>query len=153
VAESSIHIEPEDLLVDHPIPQDRVGEVTARWSADARVGGIVSFAGMVRADHTEAGRVVAIEFTAHESMARTSLSELAGRVAGAYESEVIRIHVQHALGTVSVGQVPLVIVVGASHRPEAFGVCRDLLEALKSEVPIYGKELTEGGGHQWKVNR
>ena len=153
MAEIEIIVEPEQFLTEAPIPQERVSEVAARWSEDGRVGGVVSFSGVVRADETEAGRVSAIEFTAHRSMAERALDELIRRAASGYDSGVLRIYLEHALGIVAVGQVPLVIVVGASHRPEAFGLCRDILEALKAEVPIYGKELTEGGGHQWKVNR
>jgi molybdopterin synthase catalytic subunit len=47
----------------------------------------------------------------------------------------------------------VLIVVGTSHRPEAFQLCRDILEVLKREVPIYGKEIAESGSHAWKVNR
>lgn len=153
MAQRSLIIEPPEFLAERPVPHTRIGEITATWSGDHRIGGIVSFAGVVRADETSEGAVTAIEFTAHRSMAQRSLSELIERCATAYESEVLRVYLEHALGTVGVGKCPLVIVVGAGHRPEAFGLCRDILEALKAEVPIYGRELTEGGGHQWKVNR
>jgi molybdopterin synthase catalytic subunit len=153
MGERSFIIEPAEFLTDRPVPHTRIGEITASWAGDHRIGGIVSFAGVVRADDTPEGPVTAIEFTAHRSMAQRSLSELTERCASAYESPVLRVYLEHALGTVAVGECPLVIVVGAGHRPEAFGLCRDILEALKAEVPIYGRELTEGGGHQWKVNR
>lgn len=145
--------EPDSFLTDAPVPHARLSEVLSRFSGDPRIGGVTSFAGLVRADETPDGPVTAIDFSAHRSMAERSLGELISRTAAAYESAVLRVYVEHALGTVPVGECPLVIVVGAGHRPEAFGLCRDILEALKAEVPIYGKELTGGGSHQWKVNR
>jgi molybdopterin synthase catalytic subunit len=151
--DTEIIVEPKRFLTEGPIPRERVSEVTVRWSDDGRVGGVVSFSGVVRADETDAGTVSAIEFSAHRSMAERALADLIQRMASRYSSGVLRVYLEHALGVVAVGELPLVIVVGASHRPEAFGLCRDILEALKAEVPIYGKELTEGGGHQWKVNR
>ncbi|NBB90034.1 MAG: hypothetical protein GVY23_02380 [Spirochaetes bacterium] len=154
MAHSELILEPEEqFLTDGALPPERISSVITRWSVDDRVGGVASFAGLVRADETPEGRVSAIEFTAHRSMAERSIRELAERTAAAYDSPVLRLYVEHALGRVAVGEIPIVIVAGASHRPEAFGLCRDILEALKSEVPIYGRELTEGGGRQWKVNR
>ncbi|MFP4567187.1 MAG: molybdopterin synthase catalytic subunit [Spirochaetaceae bacterium] len=153
MAKDELILGPDPFLIEGALPPDRVSTVLTRWSADARVGGVASFAGLVRADETPEGPVSAIEFTAHRSMAERSIRELAERAAAAYDSPVLRVHVEHALGRVPVGGIPIVIVAGASHRAEAFGLCRDILEALKAEVPIYGRELTEGGGRQWKVNR
>ena len=153
MAHSELILEPEQFLTDGALPPDRVSTIITRWSGDDRVGGVASFAGLVRADETPEGRVSAIEFTAHRSMAERSIREMAERVAAEYDSPVLRLYVEHALGNVAIGGIPIVIVAGASHRPEAFGLCRDILEALKAEVPIYGRELTEGGGRQWKVNR
>lgn len=149
---SHLTLQPERFLTEGPIPHSRVSEVTGEWAQDHRIGGVVDFTGVVRADETAAGRVRAIEFTAHRNMAERSLREIAERTAGGYEAEVLRVHLQHALGTVAVGEVPLVVVVGAAHRAEAFELCREIVEALKAEVPIYGKELTEDGDHTWKVN-
>jgi molybdopterin synthase catalytic subunit len=153
MARAELVLEPQELLVDAPIPPSRIHEVITGWSDDSRIGGVVSFAGLVRADETPEGPVTAIEFTAHRSMATQSMRDLVERTAETYDTSFFRVFLQHALGRVEVGEAPVIIVVGAGHRPEAFGLCRDILETLKAEVPIYGKELTEGGGQQWKVNR
>ncbi|MGM0675097.1 MAG: molybdenum cofactor biosynthesis protein MoaE [Spirochaetota bacterium] len=152
MAKTELIIEPDRFLTEGPLPGERISQVLSRLSADPRIGGVSSFAGLVRADETDAGRVSAIEFTAHRSMAERSIGELIERTAEGYDSPVLHVYAEHALGRVSVGEIPIIIVVGASHRPEAFGLCRDVLEALKAEVPIWGKELTDTGGHQWKVN-
>ena len=152
MGETEVIIEPDQLLTDGPLPGERISQVLTRVSADPRIGGVSSFAGLVRGDENDAGRVTAIEFTAHRGIAERSMNELIERMAGRYDSPVLHIYAEHALGRVSVGEIPVIIVVGSSHRAEAFGLCSDLLETLKAEVPIWGKELTDTGKHQWKVN-
>lgn len=141
------------FLTRDPIPTDTVERVSAEFRADPRTGAVVSFQGVVRADEIAEGTVSAIEFSAHEAMAERAIHDLIARLTTETSSGVPRVYLRHALGRVPVGGVPIVIVVGTGHRAEAFALCGGILEALKHEVPIYGKELTEGGGHHWKVNR
>ena len=140
------------FLTKKPIPGDIVEEVSAEFRADISVGAVVSFSGVVRADKTEAGTVSAIEFSAHEEMAEGSIHRLLERLLAREEFADAHVYVRHAVGTVPVGGIPIVIVVGAGHRREAFALCSEVLEALKAEVPIYGKELTADGGYVWKTN-
>jgi molybdopterin synthase catalytic subunit len=154
--QSRPHIGPDRHLVQGPVPRERLTEVTAAFEAIPRVGAVVSFCGVVRADELpdapEGARVEAIEFSAYEEMAERAIRELCERLAGQTESEAVLLHVEHALGRVPVGEYPIVIVVGTGHRAEAFALCSGVLEALKSEVPIYGKELLDSGGAAWKKN-
>lgn len=151
-----IEITPELHLHHGPLPPERVSQVLAAWATDSRIGGVTSFAGVVRADETEEGKVSSIEFSAYEEMAEPGIRAMAERIAGEVAKEhggPIRLYAEHALGPVRVGEIPIVIVAGAGHRPAAFDLCRSVLEALKSEIPIYGKELFEDSGHRWKENR
>lgn len=151
-----IEITPEHHLHHGPLPPDRTSQIVAAWARDSRIGGVVSFAGVVRADETEEGAVSSIEFSAYQEMAEPGIRAMAERVAwevGEKHGGPIRLYAEHALGPVRVGEIPIVIVAGAGHRPAAFELCRSVLEALKSEIPIYGKELFEGSGHRWKENR
>lgn len=154
---SSTRIEPESFLHDGPLPATRVAEILERWGGDGHPGAVVTFAGLVRADHTNEGRVEAIEFSAHEHMATTAIRELLERILAEPPERggapVYAVHVEHAIGTVPVGAIPIVIAVAAKHRSAAFETSEKILEALKREVPIYGKELCEGEAHRWKVNR
>lgn len=156
-----LELSPEELFRNGAVPPERLTEITRQWAEDSRIGGIVSFAGVVRADETAEGTVAAIEFTAYEEMARETSREMVERIArqvaerAAPENtpSVLKIHLEHALGTVAVGELAVVIVAAAGHRPEAFAFCRQVLEELKAEIPIYGKELFQGEGHRWKQNR
>ncbi|MFP4376199.1 MAG: molybdenum cofactor biosynthesis protein MoaE [Spirochaetales bacterium] len=153
---SSYTIGPAKHLRQGAVPRERLAEVTATFEQNHSVGAVVSFCGVVRADELPdappGSRVEAIEFSAHEEMAERATRELCERLATGVESEAVLIHVEHALGRVLVGEYPIVIVVGTGHRAEAFSLCSGILEALKSEVPIYGRELLDSGGSAWKKN-
>lgn len=141
------------FLTRDPISQATVDTVSGAFRADARIGAVVSFQGVVRADDIPEGRVTAIEFSAHEEMAERAIGGLIARAVAEISQPAVRVYLRHALGTVPVGGIPIVIVVGTGHRREAFTLCSGILEALKSEVPIYGKELTDAGDYAWKQNR
>lgn len=148
-------ITPESHLREGALPADTVTRVVASWAAHGGIGGVASFQGVVRADETHAGRVECIEFTAHEAMAQNALRELCERLAADAARDrpgPVRLHVEHALGRLGVGEIPVIIVAGTGHRDEAFALCRAVIEALKRDVPIFGREITESG-HQWKNNR
>jgi molybdopterin synthase catalytic subunit len=149
-------IGPAKHLHREPVPRERLAEVSATFEQNRNVGAVVSFCGVVRADELvgspPGSHVEAIEFTAHEEMAERAIRDLCERLAAEVRSEVVLVHVEHALGRVPVGEYPIVIVVGTAHRAEAFSLCSGILEALKSEVPIYGKELLDRGGSAWKKN-
>lgn len=150
---------PEVILREGARPVSLLSQLSGRFASDSRIGGIATFAGIVRADEIDGRRVRAIEFSAYREMAEPALRELVSRVAAESlarregEGGPVRVHLEHALGEVAVGEAPVVIVVGTGHREEAFSICRGILEALKKEIPIYGKELFDEDGYRWKENR
>lgn len=150
--EERVCIFPEHHLTERTIGAQTVSEVIERFQSEPTVGAVVSFAGVVRADQQTGGEVQAIEFTAQEAVAERAIRGLATRLAGDTPGNRVLIHVEHRLGRVPVGEAPIVIVVGAGHRKETFALCSGILETLKAEVPIYGKELLDSGGSSWKVN-
>jgi molybdopterin synthase catalytic subunit len=61
-------------------------------------------------------------------------------------------HIYHSLGTVKTGQLCLFVFVSSPHRQVAFDALQYVVESLKKEVPVFGKELFEDDSYQWKVN-
>ena len=61
-------------------------------------------------------------------------------------------HIYHSLGEVKVGEICLFVFVSSPRRKEVFKALEYLVERIKSEAPIFGKELFEDETHQWKVN-
>lgn len=63
--------------------------------------------------------------------------------------DVCAIAAVHALGQLDVGSPAVVVAAAADHRGAAFGAARDLIDTVKSEVPIW-KHLAFGDGtHEW----
>lgn len=147
-------IEPDEMVHDGPLDAARAASVSEVFANDGRIGAVVTFSGVVRRDATPDGPVKAIEFSAHRLMAEERMREIVrDRLYSVGGDGFLRVHVEHALGRVEVGECPIVIVVGTGHRREAFRLCEEILEAIKRDVPIYGKEIIDDDSHRWKVNR
>lgn len=106
------------------------------------MGGIVTFAGQVR-DFNDGHEVVRLEYEAYEAMA----NKVMARLCDAIEAEVpgARLAVEHRVGVLGIGDEAVVIAAAAPHRAEAFTACRNLIDQLKDEVPIWKKEVAPNG--------
>jgi MoaE-MoaD fusion protein len=112
---------------------------------DERAGAIATFLGTVRAQSR--GRdVIALEYEAYEEMAEEVMAEIAYEVQARYD--LCKVAISHRLGRVEVGETSVAIAVSAPHRQDALAACADAIEALKVRVPLWKKELYEGG-EEW----
>lgn len=59
------------------------------------------------------------------------------------------IAVEHRIGRLEVGDVAVVVAVGAVHREAALAACAHLINTLKAEVPIWKEQLFESGTAHW----
>jgi molybdopterin synthase catalytic subunit len=105
----------------------------------------------VRADETEHGIVSAIEYTAFEDMAIEKMHEIREDMFSKYPLTCM--HVHHSLGTVASGEICLFVFTSSAHRKGAIDACNETVERLKTELPVWGKEIIEGEVDQWKVNK
>ena len=122
----------------------------AKHQSKTTIGAHDIFLGQVRADRIGGKTVRAIEYTAYEAMANTKIDQIRER---AFEKfELTCLHIHHSLGCVKAGEICLFVFVSAPHRKAVFGATTYLVTAIKSEVPIFGKELFEDQTYQWKVN-
>lgn len=130
-------------LVDGPI-DPRPLEDEVRTDRD---GAIVTFAGVTR-DHNDGRAVARLGYEAYDEMAHEVVERLFADVAARHE--VGRMRVAHRLGDVPVGSASIVVVVAAPHRAPAFAACRELMDRIKAEVPIFKREFfADGGGSRW----
>jgi molybdopterin synthase catalytic subunit len=115
--------------------------------ADPRAGAVAAFVGQVRDHDPEAdGQVTALEYSAHpdaESVLRRICTELAS------DPEVLGLAVSHRTGSLVVGDLAIVACVATAHRALAFDVCRELVERVKTEVPIWKRQQLADGTHTW----
>ena len=105
-------------------------------------GAYVTFNGEVR-NHSKQQEVLHLEFEAYDSMAIKEMDKLLIRSAENWDIKSAAI--VHRLGKVSIGESAVVIVVGSSHRKEAFEACQFLIDELKNSVPIWKKEFMQSG--------
>ena len=112
-----------------------------RLVAQTSAGAVVTFCGAVR-DHDGGRTVVSLEYLGHPSAADT-VRAVAGRVAEM--PGVLTVAVSHRVGTLAIGDTALIAVVSSAHREAAFAACRFAIEEIKRTVPIWKKEVYEGG--------
>ncbi len=103
------------------------------------IGAIVSFIGIVRGK-SNGKNVNKLEFEAYKKMAILQLKNI--RAETFRKFNVNQIAIVHRIGSLKVSDNILLIVVGATHRDEAFKACRHVLERLKKTLPIWKKEFT-----------
>ncbi|MEM0240898.1 MAG: molybdenum cofactor biosynthesis protein MoaE [Candidatus Nezhaarchaeales archaeon] len=105
-----------------------------------RIGCILTFTGVVRGIASNGSEVVKLEYEAYDEAARLKLEEIVRDLKKIQGIVDVRIH--HFVGSLSVGEDIVYIVVAAEHREEGFNALREAIERLKSEVPIWKKEHT-----------
>jgi MoaE-MoaD fusion protein len=112
---------------------------------DPEAGAVASFVGTVR--RRSRGRdVLHLEYEAYEEMAEPMLARLGEELTARHGLCAVAIH--HRLGRVEIGQASVVIAVSAPHRSAALDACREAIETLKTTIPLWKKEVYEGG-EEW----
>jgi len=109
---------------------------------DPEAGAIVTFIGTTR-NHNEGRHIHSLEYEAYPGMDEKEMQTI-GEEAG-QQWDVKGIAVVHRIGQVPIGEASIVIAVSTAHRDDAFKACRYIIDELKKRVPIWKKEIYEGG--------
>ena len=128
-------------IIEAPLSVDRLLGLVQ----DPTVGGIALFVGVVR-DHDSGADVVSLDYTQHPT-AEAALARCADEAAA--EHEVVALAVEHRIGHLEVGDLAVVVAVGAVHRGPALAACAHLINALKAEVPIWKEQHFVSGEAAW----
>jgi MoaE-MoaD fusion protein len=113
--------------------------------ADERAGAIATFIGTTRIE-SRGRTVIHLEYEAYEGMAERVMEELAASLRERHDLCAVAIH--HRVGRVGIGERSVVIAVSAPHRHDALAACREAIDTLKETVPLWKKEVYEGG-EEW----
>jgi molybdopterin synthase catalytic subunit len=108
-------------------------------------GAIATFIGTTRS-RSRGRDVIRLEYEAYEGMAEQTMAAIAAELKERYALREVAIH--HRIGVVGVGDTSVVIAVSAAHRGDALAACRDAIDTLKVKVPLWKKEIYEGG-EEW----
>jgi molybdopterin synthase catalytic subunit len=90
--------------------------------------------------------VLYLEYEAYAEMAEDVIAQLASELDETHDLCGISIH--HRVGRVEIGEPSVVIAVSAPHRHDALAACRQAIDRLKETVPLWKKEVYEGG-EEW----
>ena len=140
----------KNIFVQGAIRPEVIRTAIAELQTKTDVGAQAMFLGQVRADEIDGKEVTGIEYTAYESMALNKFEDI--RTAAFAEFDIRSMQVNHSLGLVPTGEICLFVLVASPHRRVAFEASEFVVEKIKAEVPVFGKELLDDTTHQWKVN-
>ena len=164
----------KDIFVEGAIPPSFIAESIAKHSKRTDIGAHEIFLGQVRGDsfvvsHPEPSRrtnhdpkntlrqvhhdsrVTAIEYTTYREMAMERMTTLREEAFTRWPTMTC-LHVHHSLGTIKAGELCFMVFASAPHRQQAREAVAWVVDAIKSELPIFGKEVLSGGDHLWKSN-
>jgi molybdopterin synthase catalytic subunit/molybdopterin converting factor small subunit len=120
-------------------------EAVVEEVSDESAGAVATFLGTVRRQ-SRARTVLYLEYEAYAEMAEDVMAQLAAELEQRYDLWAVAIH--HRVGRVEIGEASVVIAVSAAHRQDALAACKDAIDTLKQTVPLWKKEVYEGG-EEW----
>ena len=141
---------PKKIFVQGPIAASFVADSIQKHSSKTDIGGHSIFLGQVRADKIDGKEVASIEYTAYEDMAMEKMLSIREDIFAKYDLTCM--HVYHSLGKVPAGEISLFVLTSSAHRRAAIDACNEVVERIKNELPVWGKEIFEDETYQWKVN-
>ena len=140
-----------NIFLEGAIPPQKIADDIQHHSQQTGIGAHSIFLGQVRADEREGTAVAAIDYTAYESMALEKMALIRESLFSKYNLTCM--HVHHSLGNVAVGEICLFVFVSSVHRKAAIDACEELVESIKNELPIWGKEIYHNQTTVWKENK
>ena len=140
-----------NIFTEGAIPAQKIADDIQKHATQTQIGAHSIFLGQVRADSKEGGSVTAIEYTAYTEMALEKMTEIRETLFAKYSLTCM--HVHHSLGRVAVGEICLFVFVSSQHRKAAIDACEELVEAIKFQLPIWGKEILDNQDSAWKENK
>ena len=138
------------VFIEGAITPVFIGESISKHSTKKDIGAHSIFLGQVRNDRIHDIEVKAIEYTSYIEMAEEKFHEIREDAFGKYSLKCL--HMYHSLGRVNAGEISLFVFTSSAHRKDAIKACEEIVERIKSEAPVWGKEIFDDESHQWKVN-
>ena len=138
------------VFVEGAIQPAFIGEEILKHQTKKNIGAHQLFLGQVRNDLIQGQEVIAIDYSAYLEMADEKFHEIREAIFKKYP--LVCLHIYHSLGRVKAGEISLFVLVSAVHRKEAIQACAEIVERIKKEAPIWGKEIFGDESTQWKKN-
>ncbi len=140
----------KNIFVEGAINASFIAEQIQKHSAKKNIGAHNIFLGQVRNDVISEKRVAAIEYSTYKEMALEKAHEIRELIFTKYALTCM--HIYHSLGVVKAGEISLFVFTSSTHRRAAIDACNEVVERIKSELPVWGKEIFEDETYTWKQN-
>jgi molybdopterin synthase catalytic subunit len=140
----------KNIFVNGPIAADFIAQQIKAHQDKLGIGAHSIFLGQVRADKIDGKKVAYIDYTSYEELALEQMNTI--REATFEKYDLTCLHVYHSLGRVNAGEVSLFVFTSSAHRKPAIDACEEIVERIKKELPVWGKEIMEDDTYQWKQN-
>ncbi|MBX2974446.1 MAG: molybdenum cofactor biosynthesis protein MoaE [Flavobacteriales bacterium] len=160
----------KDIFVEGPIDPATIATSIAKHATRTDIGAHEIFLGQVRADvvgivtpgltrsrenamppdDRPPIAVIGIEYTTYRSMALERMTAIR-EDAFAQWPTMTCLHVHHSLGTVKAGELCFMVFASAPHRAAAREAVAYVVDRIKAELPIFGKEILSDDTHLWKT--
>jgi molybdopterin synthase catalytic subunit len=146
----------KDIFVEGPIAPEFIAKSIAKHATRTDIGAHEIFLGQVRADEHRSSNidvrtVAAIEYTAYREMALERMTAIREEAFTKWPSMTC-LHVHHSLGTIKAGELCFMVFASAPHRAAAREAVAWVVDRIKAELPIFGKEVLSDATHVWKKN-
>ena len=138
------------IFIDGPISPEFISDSISKHQSKHNIGAHNIFLGQVRADIISDQNVKSIEYSAYEDMANKKVNEI--REDAFKKFDLTCLHTYHSLGNIKVGEISFFVFVSSVRRSEVYEATQYLVDRIKNEVPIFGKEIFENEKFQWKEN-
>jgi molybdopterin synthase catalytic subunit len=138
------------FFIDGAITPQQIADSIAKHSAKKNIGAHEIFLGQVRADVINGKTVSAIDYSSYTEMAEKEIEKIRENII--IKHNLTCAHVMHSIGRVNPGEISLFVFVSSPHRKAAFDACHELVDLIKKDVPVFGKEIFEDETYQWKEN-
>ena len=129
-------------ISEHPID---IEKLLANVRDDS-AGATVLFLGTVR-NHNDDYAVSGIYYEAYIRMAEEAVAKIEEETVKRWNLK--KFDAAHRVGNLKIGEVSVAIAVSSEHRAEAFEAGRYAIDRIKTEVPIWKKEMMSGKGGIW----
>ncbi|HLG33982.1 MAG TPA: molybdenum cofactor biosynthesis protein MoaE [Bacteroidia bacterium] len=140
----------KNVFVNGAISSVFIAESISKHSAKKIIGAHSIFLGQVRNDVINGNEVQAIDYSTFEEMAQEKFQEI--REAAFKKYSLTCLHIHHSIGRVNSGEINLFVFISSVHRIDAMEASAEIVERIKKEVPVWGKEIFEDERYQWKIN-
>lgn len=141
---------PKSIFIEGAITPQFIADSISKHSTKTSIGAHGIFLGQVRNDNINGQEVTAIDYSTYEEMCLEKMDAIREEIFVKYSLTCMHIH--HSLGKVKAGEISLFVFTSSAHRKAAIDSCEEVVERIKAELPIWGKEIFEDSSYQWKKN-